>query len=440
MMTSQLVNDTAAAIALEIRQKKYNRALLLLESINEKTAYDDQVIWQTALMAAKTGNLPLARSYAKELPEEFSPAVKQLRKAIENQMESFEIFISRYNEAVSMIKAGQLEAALQQLDQAMEDAEKLPLLPAVYQTKLLLMWKLNHPGLPKFALDLPVYAMDQKAVQAIFKLMEITDSPAQLPEMQPRKKPMKLWFLTAAAVVFLASATLLAWQNGGFLQSNLPKDHTGEQIPEVKPATANAPSEQEDAEDQNESSSSESEEAATIDQVSAFGTEAHSKAGENEIGTKPDEAASETDTLPTGQTPIPESVAKAYYKAGLDSYKAGDFPRAAAYLEMVLAAEEISYFTDDAAYYLTVSYLKESDYEKTIDLAAEFSRSESVHFTESPYKDAILLQKGNALYHAGKENEAIDLLTDLATDPSLGWVKGEADKTLKLVVEHEQHD
>lgn len=430
-MTYQLANDAAAAIHLEIQQKKYNRALLLLEAINGKIENNDWVNWQSALMAARVGNLPLARSYANELPEDFSPAVKKLQAAIENQMKPFETFITRYNEAVSLIKAGQPEAALQMLNEAMEEAGKMPLLPEVYKTKLLLMWKLNHPRLAKFAFDLPVYAMDQKAVQDISKLMETAEPHAQQPDIQPRKKTRKpLLFLTATAVVLLASAALLTWQNGDLLQSAVPENSAGEQISAGNTtAHAGAPIEDEDVEDGNENITPEPDNAAASEEKSEAG--AQSSVEETETG---------ADTLQASETPIPEAVAKAYYKAGFDSYKAGNFSSAAAYLDMVLAADEISYFTDDAAYYLAISYLKENEFDKAIDLAAEFSRSESVHFMESPYKDAILLQKGTALYHAGQEKEAIELLTNLASDPSLGWVKGEADKTLKLVVEHGKHD
>lgn len=409
------IESIVQEIQQQIRQKQYAKALASVESLEKISDNRDLIYWYKALLYTKIGRLHIAIQYLDCIEGEFQPTAEILIEEIERNWTAYAILVGEYNAAVTEIRNGHSESALYMLNDALHRAGKIPVPIEVYRMKMLLLARHRPDLLARSVLDLPVHALSDSIVKCA--LAAENEEPTELemllpPATKPAKKrilsvkksnsasdpsvaPMKKRKINLSVallyVVIIGSFSLSIYLLFGSEDStnpttNPPIDSPNEVVGEV------------------------------------FGPEV------------PEDL--EPPSLADDEKPmlIPVALAEDYYTTGFSAYSSGDYKEAITYFEQAVRSLESEYFSDDAAYYLVVSYMRESAYEKALKAVQQFLKEESEHYLESPYRSAIRLQESNALLKLNRREESIAVLEELSNKPEVDWVNHEAASKLKVIM------
>lgn len=372
-----------------IDQRKYTSALVLLKELSVKGLDRQIYLWQSAVLEAKLGNLPKALHYAKELDTE---QASLLCNAIEAKIPEFEELIEGYNKSVAYLHKHDYSQALNTVDTVFLDAVEIPLPIALYQAKLLLLALNSDERLIDFIQMLPEYALEDYLVRDILSVVK-NDDETPIGSDNNRKIPTLLPYIMALAAITFS------------VYLYLDRPVMGNAAPEV----TELPS---------------LEEKVPVVEILI----------EEEV--VPEEVVELDEVMDTFLF-IPESIAKKYYTIGYEAYRGEDFNKAIDYLRMAIQSEEPSYFTDDAHYFLLLSYLKIEQYQNALATAEQFILKENMHYMESPYRDGVQLQEAIAIYQLGDSEGAAIRLLDLSQTTTIDWIRNETENMLKLVTEHD---
>ncbi|MFS0576643.1 hypothetical protein AB1K83_13475 [Sporosarcina sp. 179-K 3D1 HS] len=411
-MNSTRVHNLASLIQQKIRQKKYTQALASLKALESAGGDRQLILWHQAVLESKIGNLHIALRYLDEIKDaELLPRTERLKRAIEVKWTAYEALIAEYNSAVLKIQQGNAEQALTILDDAMERAGDLAIPLDVYRAKTLLLARFREEALARFALELPVHALDEETIAGVLLAVQSSLETTAVPVVKKRRMNKHMVALYAAALTAISLSAFLLFD------SKTSPEQANEEISKMESSAASPVIVESEAEMEN---------SRTTPEQAAESVPEREEKPEMVPGSVADQPLF-----------IPPHIAKNYYLSGYEKYRQGRFPEAVAYLEMAVRSEEPAYFTDDADYFLAVSRLEEEAYDQVLQVAERFAEPASIHHEESPYREAIRLQQGKALYALGQQSEAIVVLRELADHPSAGWVGQEAQMMLRLVMASE---
>ncbi|PIC63482.1 hypothetical protein CSV79_11425 [Sporosarcina sp. P13] len=373
-----------------IRQKQYLKALATLDSLEAVSGNRQQILWQKALLETKVGRLHIARHYLEEIQGDLRAQAELLEKEIERNWSSYTFLIGEYNAAYAEIRKGDSENALYILNDALHRVADLPISLEVYRMNTLLLAHHRPDLLARFILDLPIHAMEDRVIKRVHSAKT---SPSLIEEQElsvkQRKPNMRIVAMCAAIISTLGLSGYL------LLSDKEAVDSSPDPPAEVASVVIAEP---------------EDTKLATVEQA------------------RPQELADDEKTLF-----VSSEVAEGHYEDGLKDYRNGNYSRAIKSFEQAVRSLESEYFSDDAAYFLTASYMKEDAYEQALRTVEQFQTEESDDYMESPYREAIRLQESSALLKLNRRVEAIAILEELSKKTEIDWVNHEAASKLKLL-------
>ncbi|MDV6378188.1 hypothetical protein ORD22_07995 [Sporosarcina sp. GW1-11] len=384
------MEELAKQIHRQIGQKQYLKALASLSSLEVVGGNRQQILWQKALLECKVGRLHIARRYLEDVE---GPQAEWLREEIDSNWSTYAFLVGEYNAAVAEIRKGHSENALYILNDALHRVGDLPISIEMYRMNTLLLASHRPDLLDRFILDLPIYAMDDRVIK---RVLTARTAPSLIEQREMPVKQRKSFGRVVALYVAMISA--LGLSGYMLLSDKETKGNVHDQQVDVSTEVISEPKNTDLAAEQ----------------------------------LKPQELADDEKPLF-----ISAEVAEEYYIDGFKDYRNGNYSRASKSFEQAIRSLESEYFSDDAAYFLTASYMKEEAYEQALQSVEQFQREDSKHYMESPYREAIRLQESAALVKLDRREEAIGILEELSNKAEVDWVNHEAATMLKLLATDE---
>lgn len=424
------IEELAKQVQRQIRQKQYAQAVATLDKLEAAGANRNEVLWQKAVLESKIGHLHTALAYLQQLPSDEQPKIGRLEQIITKNWATYEFLIEEYNRAVKEIQQGRAEDALYILNDALHRVGDAVIPLEVYRMKTLLLARFRPDLLVRFHVELPLYALQDDVIKKVLneakaqqKTSAAAESAAEMETIEEETEPRQKtgFFKAAIAIVAVLAIGLPAYL---IVNDKAPSELEG--VQEQPPAAGNEPQAQLPSDGGEGNTETPSDGLAPEEQGAG-----EDPAAEND--------SEETTGLADDEKPMFLTVEQAeeYYVSGFAAYQKEKYNTAIDDLEKAIRSRDSEFFSDDAAYYLTDSYLKEGQYEKAVELAERFRNETSEHFTESPYRQAIRLQESSALIKVGRRDEGMAILEELAAAEEDSWVKHDAVARLKWFAENE---